>query len=191
MVMNSGDGFDLFMRFADGCRCYLQAKGVISGEDNKAILDYFKTGKKPDPDILKRVYYVAYPGLLKTKGRLGKRMFDADVVREFYAFDHNRMKVEQGNYVCIAFPAGVLEKKGGDYLLELSPVKGRFWTDSDLDLKPGDWVIVHRINIVEKISEDYAKKVSDHLKKLGMNKEMKFPEKAIEYLRDLKNGQGL
>jgi hydrogenase maturation factor len=189
MVMNSCDGFDLFMRFADGCRCYLQAKGVISREDNKAILDYFKTGKKPNLDVLKRVYYVAYPGLIKTRGRIKKQMFDADVVRDFYAFDHNKMKVEQGNYVCIALPARVLEKRDKEFFLELSPVKGRFWTDSDLNLKPGDWVIVHRINIVERISRGYAKRVSEHLKKLGVNKEMKFPEKAIEYLRDLKNGR--
>ena len=181
------DGFDLFMRFADGCRCYLQANGVISREDNQAILDYFKTGKKPEERVLKRVYYVAYPGLLKTKGKLKKRMFDADVVREFYAFDHNKMKVEQGNYVCIAFPARVLKKRDKEFFLELSPVRGRFWADSDMDLKPGDWIIVHRMNIVERISGGHAKRVSDYLKKLGMNKEMRFPEKAIEYLRNLKN----
>ncbi|UCD07385.1 MAG: HypC/HybG/HupF family hydrogenase formation chaperone [Candidatus Aenigmatarchaeota archaeon] len=181
-----GDGFDLFMRFADGCRCYLQSKGVISREDNQAILDYFKTGKKPDSDVLKRVYYVAFPGLEVVGERLGKRMFDADVVRKFYAFDHNKMKVEQGNYVCIAFPAKILEKRDSEYLLELSPVKGNFCIDSDLDLKPGDWVIVHRMNVVEKVSEEYAKNISDNLKRLGVDKEMRFPEKAIKYLKELK-----
>jgi len=185
------DGFDLFMRFADGCRCYLQDRGLLSKEDNQAILDYFKTGEKPEPDVLRRVYYVAFPGLEIKGKRVGREMFDVDVVREFYAFDHNKMKVKQGNYVCIAFPARVLERKGKEFFLELSPVKGSFWANSNLNLKQGDCVIVHRINIVERISEEYAKKVSDYLKKLGMNKEMRFPEKAIEYLRSLKNGQGV
>jgi hydrogenase maturation factor len=180
------DGFGLFMRFADGCRCYLQARGILSEEDNRAILGYFRTGRRPRKEVLRRVYYVAFPGL-ETKGkRTGKGMFSPDVVREFYAFDHNRMKVEQGNYVCIAFPARVLQKQGSEYLLDLSPVRGRFWIDSDLELEAGNWVIVHRMNVVERVSEGYAGRVSGHLKKLGMNKEMGFPERAIEYLKGLK-----
>ena len=182
----TADGFDLFMRFADGCRCYLLDKGAISKGDNQAILDYFRTGRRPRFDVLRRVYYVAVPGLEAAGRRMKKGKFDAEVVREFYAFDHNKMKVGQGNYVCIAFPARVMESRGKDYLFELSPVSGRFWVESDLGLKAGDWVIVHRMNIVERISPEYAKTVSDSLIKLGMNKEMRFPEKAMEYLKGLK-----
>ncbi len=185
-MKNEEKGFDLFMRFADGCRCYLIDKGVITKEDNLAIMDYFKTGKRPDSDVLRRVYYVAFPGLEIKGKRIGRDVFSPEVVRKFYAFDHNRMKVEQGNYVCIAFPAKVLKKRDSEYLLELSPVRGSFCIDSDLDLKPGDWVIVHRMNVVEKVSEEYAKNISDNLKRLGMNKEMRFPKKAIEYLKELK-----
>lgn len=191
VIVNSGlgDGFNLFMRFADGCRCYLMDKGMLSKEDNQAILDYFRTGKRPDSNVVKRVYYVAWPGLEQTSERVGKGMFDPDVIREFYAFDHNIMKVEQGNYICIAFPARVLEtrtgKNGKEVFVDLSPVTGKFWVESNLDLKPGDWIIVHRMNVIEKIQEGYAGKVSDNLKKLGMNKEMKFPRVAIKYLKEL------
>lgn len=190
MKTSDGDGFNLFMRFADGCRCYLKDRGILSKEDDKVILDYFRSGKRPDQDVIKRVYYVAYPGLEKTSQSMGKGMFDPDVVREFYAFDHNKMKVEQENYICIAFPAKVLEKRGKEVMVELSPVTGKFWIESYIDtgLEPGDWVIVHRINIVEKIPEDYAMKISEHLKNLGMNKEMKFPKVAIKYLKGLLKG---
>ena len=191
MDSRESDGFNLFMRFADGCRCYLMDKGVLSGKDNKSILDYFRDGKMPDNNVVKRVYYVAWPGLEQTSERMGKGMFDPDVIREFYAFDHNTMKVEQGNYVCIAFPAKVLERKDDQYFLELSPVTGKFWVESNLNIKPGDWVIIHRMNVIEKIPAEYAKKVSDHLEKVGMKKEMKFPRKAIKYLNGLKKCQGI
>ncbi len=191
------DGFNMFMKFADGCRCYLMDKGVLSGKDNKAILDYFRNGKMPDHNVVKRVYYVAWPGLEQTAERMGKGMFDPDVIREFYAFDHNTMKVEQGNYVCIAFPAKVLEmrkERGRDEIfVDLSPVTGKFWVESDLDLdlREGDWVIIHRMNVIEKIPAEYARKVSGHLEKTGMKKGMKFPRKAIKYLNELKRCQGL
>ncbi|MFC2143908.1 HypC/HybG/HupF family hydrogenase formation chaperone [Candidatus Aenigmatarchaeota archaeon] len=189
------DGFGLFMRFADGCRCYLMDKGVMSEDDNKAIINYFRLGKEPDQNVVKRVYYVAWPGLEQTSERMGKGMFDPDVIREFYAFDHNTMKVEQGNYICIAFPAKILEIKGNQIFVDLSPVTGKFWIESDpdtgTDLKKGDWVIIHRMNVIEKISAEYAKRVSDHLESVGMKREMRFPRKAIKYLNELKKCQGV
>lgn len=185
-----GDGFRLFMRFADGCRCYLKDKGILAEEDNRAILDYFRTGKKPSKGVIRRVYYVAFPGLESTSRRLGKGVFDPDAVREFFAFDHNREKVRQENYVCIAFPARVIERKGGKVFVELSPVRGSFWIDSDVSLEPGEWAMVHRMNIVEKITGEYAKRVSDNLKNLGMKNEMKFPRVAIRYLKKLKESDG-
>lgn len=186
-VVIRNDGFCLFMRFADGCRCYLMDKGAISKEDNHIILDYFRTGEKPPMDVVKRVYYVAYPRLEEVSKKTSRDMFDINAVRRFYAYDHNRMKTEQGEYACIAFPARVLETKTKGVFLDLSPVRGRFWATSDLDLSIGDWVIVHRINVIEKISEAYAKEVSDYLIKLGLNKEMKFPKVAIKYLERLRS----
>jgi hydrogenase maturation factor len=165
-------------------------KGVLSKDDNQAILDYLRIGKMPEQNVVKRVYYVAWPGLEQTSERMGKKMFDPDVIREFYAFDHNKMKMEQENYICIAFPARVLEKKDRDVFVDLSPATGKFWIESHIDLEPGNWVIIHRMNVIEKITAEYAKKMSDHLERLGMKKEMKFPRKAIKYLNDLKKCKG-
>lgn len=184
--MDVNDGFDLFMRFADGCRCYLKDRGIISEEDNQIILDYFKTGVRPSMDVVKRVYYIAIPRLEEASKESGKDVFDAEAIRRFYAYDHNKIKVEQKEYACIAFPAKVLEKKGTKFFVDISPVKGSFWVESELDLEPGDWIIIHRINVIEKITEEYAKEVSSQLIKYGMNKEMKFPKIVIKYLKELK-----
>ena len=98
-------GLSLFLRFAEGCRLYLEKNSLISDEDNRVI----KSGK-PSDEVLKRVFFVAYPGLMGVKERLGKKdMFEADVVREFYSFDHNKRKIEQGDRFCLAYPAKVME----------------------------------------------------------------------------------
>ncbi|MCK4749890.1 MAG: hypothetical protein KAT15_22695 [Bacteroidales bacterium] len=188
--MTQEDGFDLFMRFADGCRCYLKDRGIISEEDNQSIVDYFRTGSRPSMDVVKRVYYIALPRLEEAGQESGKGVFDPESIRRFYAYDHNKMKVEQKEYACIAFPAKVIEKNSNEFFIELSPIQGRFWVQSDIDLSAGDWLIVPRINVIEKIPEEYAKEVSGQLIKYGMNKDMKFPKNAIKYLKELKRCQG-
>jgi hydrogenase maturation factor len=194
-------GFDLFLRFAEGCRHYLEDKRAISREDSQEIRLYLENrGIKPSGDVLRRVYYVAYPGLEGVRARMKREsIFERDVVREFYAFDHNRMKFEQGNLICIAYPARVRDVralKGGtqrhapgprsSVMIELEPVTGMFRVDTELPLRKGDWVMMHRMMIIEKIDKVLANRVITYLRKLGLDKSRVFPRKAYKYLTDLK-----
>jgi hypothetical protein len=172
------DGFKLFLRYAEGCRCYLEDKGLISREDSEIV----KSGRA-DLETLRRVFYVALPGLENLAKRLGKDRFDPDILRQYYAFEHNEKKFREGNLICLAFPARVLEAEGRKYLLELEPVSGRFRVSSD-------WVMFHRINLVEKIPEGFAGRVSEFLQKLGMGKSYKFPRVGIRYLERLRDARG-
>ncbi len=193
-------GFDLFLRFADGCRHYLEDRRAISPEDSQEIRLYLENrGVRPSEDTLRRVYYVAYPGLERVRTRLKRRsIFERDVVREFYAFDHNRMKFEQGNLICIAYAARVRDVKtlkgGGrgngegllSVLVELEPVTGMFTVETGIPLRRGDWVIIHRMNIIERVDKAFADMVITYLRKLGLDKKRAFPRKAYKYLTDLK-----
>ncbi len=204
-------GFDLFLRFAEGCRHYLEDKRVISKEDSQEIRLYLENrGIRPSEDILKRVYHVAYPGLERVRARMKRQsIFERDVVREFYAFDHNKMKFEQGNLICIAYPARVRDAEpirtriksvprprptfqsafsGGvcRTLIELEPVTGMFRVDTELPLKKGEWVMTHRMMIIEKVDKAFADRVITYLRKLGLDKSRVFPRKAYKYLTDLK-----
>ena len=172
----------LFLRYAEGCRCYLEDKGLISREDSEKV----KSGGA-DMETLRRVFYVALPGLEALGRKLGKDRFDPDVLRQYYAFEHNKKKFREGNLICLAFPARVLEAEGRKYLLELEPVRGKFRVSSDLKLKPGDWVMFHRINLIEKIPQDFAGKASGFLQRLGLDKSYKFPRVAIRYLERLRD----
>ena len=143
----------------------------------------------------RRIYYVAYPGLERVRKRLKRRsIFERDVVREFYAFDHNTMKFEQGNLICIAYPArvrdaGTLKTKGGlkkRVLVELEPVTGLFTVETEIPLSRGDWVIIHRMNVIEIVDKAFADRVMAHLRKLGLDKKRVFPRRAYKYLTDLK-----
>jgi hydrogenase maturation factor len=195
-------GFDLFLRFADGCRHYLEDRGHISEEDSNEIRIYLEErGVKPSEETIKRVYHVAYPGLQDVCKRLKCRsIFQRRVVREFYAFDHNRMKYEQGNLICIAYPARVMEAEPPStadpkgtvcrVLLGLEPVTGMFRLGSDIPLKKGDWVIVHRMSIIEKTGKAFADRTIAYLRKLGLDKTRRFPRKAYKYLTGLKYSSG-
>ena len=194
----------IFLRFADGCRHYLEHTKQISVKDSREIhmcLD--GTGPRPSERTLNRVYHVAYPGLQVVQKRLKKdSMFDTDVVREFYSRDHNKTMHGRGNLICIAYPARVREvkkiatgssRKPGygklpacDALVELEPVTGIFRIESDIPLKAGDWVTVHRMNIIEKISKQFADSSMTYLRKLGLDKKRVFPEKSYKYLTGLR-----
>lgn len=201
----SFSGFDLFLRFADGCRHYLEDRGAISREDSQEIRLYLENrGMRPSEETIKRVYYVAYPGLERVRKRLHRRsIFERDAVREFYGFDHNRMKFEQGNLICIAYPARVREAaplkagshdqpgsgkaRGFSALVDLEPLTGIFRLRSDIPLKRGDWVVVHRMSIIERVDKAFADRIAGYLRELGLGKERAFPRKAYKYLIGLRN----
>jgi hydrogenase maturation factor len=189
------NGFDLFLRFADGCRHYLDDRGTVSMEDSSEIRAYLEErGARPTDDLINRVYHVAYPGLQKVCSRLkAGSIFERRVVREFYAFDHNRRKHEQGNLICMAYPARVMSvmevsKPGvaSRAVISMEPLTGMFTMDCDFPLKPGDWVIIHRMRIIEKVDKAFADMLIAFLRKLGFDKSRKFPRRSYKYFLDLK-----
>ena len=171
---------ELFLRFAEGCRCYLKDVGILSPEDEAEI-----ASGKPSQDTVRRVFYMAYPYLEKLSQKLGRPMFDRGVLRRFYCFEHNRLKHEQGHLACMTFPGRIIGGINNEYIIELEPIDTALRAGSELDLRPRDWVLVHRMSIVEKITSQFAKRVTDYLKKLGMNKHLKFPSETIKYLKEL------
>ena len=193
----------LFLRFADGCRHALEDKGEITKKDSREIQRYLHgTGPKPSGKTLERVYYVAFPGLQKVAKRLRKDyMYDVEVVREFYSRDHNKRMFDKGNLICIAYPARVVDvepiKTGSGRkpsrhlpvcktLVELEPVTGIFKLESDINLRKGDWVIVHRMNVIERIDKAFADSAMTYLRNLGLDKKRVFPEKSYKYLTELR-----
>jgi len=180
-------GMGLFLRYAEGCWMYMHEKGMVSEADNGAL-----ASGRPSHEVLKRVFYVAIPIMERIAAAKGKQLFDLDVLREFYSGEHNERKFREGELACLAFPVKVLEKKGASsYFVDMEPVLGKFWVESDLDLKPGDWAVMHRITLVEQVPERFALEMAGKLRKLGMDKTYKFPKVAIKYLKRLKRPTGL
>lgn len=182
------NGFELFIRFAEGCRCYLISKKLLPEDDNKILDKYFRERRitKQLLETIKKTFYVAYPGLERVGKQLRKSMFDPQVVREFYAFEHNEMKLKQGEAICLAYPAKIVEKHEKDsYMIELKPIHGRFWVKSDIRLDAGDWVIIHRLVLVEKISSSFAERVVKYMENLGLKRDYKFPKKSVKYMESV------
>ena len=180
--MSMKQDIKLFLRFAEGCRCYLDNFGLLSPKDNAEI----KSGK-PSNETIRRVFYMAHPELEALAKKLGKPIFDRSVLRQFYCFEHNKMKHDEGHLACMTFPGRVIGRINNEYVVELEPIDTALRMGSDIELRHGDWVLVHRMNIVEKTTTNFARKVTDYLKKLGMNKLLKFPPETIKYLERLKS----
>ena len=179
--MEVNSGLSLFLRYAEGCWMYRHDKGLVSEDDDKTL----RSGR-PSYEVLKRVFYVAIPVMEKIAANKDKDIFDIEVLREFYSGEHNERKFNEGELACLAFPVKVLEKRGSnEYVIDMEPVKGTFTVSSDLDMEPGDWAVMHRINLVERIPEDFAMAMKSGLEKLGLDKTYKFPKVAIKYLKRL------
>lgn len=179
----AGNGMELFLRYAEGCRRYLEDGGLISDDDRKAL-----DSGGPSYEVLRKVFNVAIPSLEKTAKRMDRDVFDPEVLREFYSGEHNERKFREGELACLAFPAKVAKSDKGRVMLNLEPVNGEFWSASDKDLGVGDWVTVHRLIVVEKITQDFAIKMAARLEALGLSKAYKFPKAAIKYLERLNAG---
>jgi len=171
----------LFLRFAEGCRCYMKHFSVLDTKDEKEI-----ASGKPSQETIKRVFYMAYPELEKMSKKSGKPIFDTELLRQFYCFEHNRLMHDMGHMACMTFPGYIIGKINGEYVIELEPIDTALRVSSDINLKHGDWVLVHRMNIVEKTTTIFARKVADYIKKLGMDKHLKFPPETIKYLERLR-----
>jgi len=170
----------LFLRFAEGCVCYLKDVGILKPEDEAEI-----ASGKPSNETIRRVFYMAHPELERLSRKLGKPIFDRSVLMQFYCFEHNKLKYGEGHLACMTFPGRLIGKINNEYVVELEPINTALRIGSDLNLRHGDWVLVHRMNIVEKITTNFARRVTDYLKKLGMNKLLKFPPETIKYLERL------
>lgn len=200
------DGFHLFLRFADGCRHYLADRGFISSEDSEAIAGYLRSREEvPSEDLIRKVYYVAYPDLVRIMDEEGRKSpFERDAVRRFCLIDHNTRKHEEGNLVCLAYPGkvikadsrarpagrdrGVLEEVY-EVQVSLEPITGIVTLHPDIELKGGDFVMVHRLKVIEKLPKAWYDRAIQHLQGLGLNKTFKFPKSAIKYLEKL-DGKG-
>ena len=154
---------------------------MISADDRRGL-----DSGDPSYETLKRVFYIAMPAMEKISIKMGKDVFDINVLREFYSNEHNERKFKEGELICLAFPAKILENAGRNYEIELEPVKGRFRIESDIEAGVGDWVVMHRINLIERIPEEFALKMAVRLQNLGLDKTYKFPKVAIKYLKALK-----
>jgi len=181
------ENLELFLRFAEGCRCYLEDTRTISQKDNDAI----KSGR-PGNDVIKRVFYMAHPELEQLSRSMRKSIFDESVLMRFYCFEHNKMMHEQGHFACMCFPGTIVGRMNDEYVIELEPIDTALRINAKgLGLQHGDWVLVHRMNIVENIDHKLAKEAIDYLKRLGMDKHLKFPPETIKYMAELKDKYGI
>jgi|GEM_PF-4255338 len=149
------DGKKLFYRYALSCIRDAVLQGRITAAERDTLL-----AEKADENLLKKAFPDAWPGV-----KAGKRKPTRESVRNYFWFEHNR-NVCRKNLACMSWPAQVKKRKSGGWIIELKPICKLMWAKTELDLKEGDWIIIHRQVIAEKISQKDAEKVAKFIQEL-------------------------
>ncbi|MEM5798788.1 MAG: hypothetical protein QW703_01605 [Candidatus Aenigmatarchaeota archaeon] len=148
------DGKQLFYRYALSCIRDAELEKRINNIEREILLE-----QKADDKLLEKAFPHAWQGAkTESKG------ISCQSVRRYFWFKHNSAQCKRP--ACIAWPAQVKEKKNDGWFVELKPICKVMWVRTDLKLKTGDWVIVHRQVVAEKVSKADADKVTKFLKSL-------------------------
>lgn len=149
----------LFLRYALPCAETIVKRGwverdVVELELERAAI----TGESPEVDI-RDIFSIAYARCALIARQMGKDAVDAEVIRRYFWTQHDKAieerHKEMGDFdkqACRVLPGKVST---------LSPLVVETSSDSSekdnsyrLDLKVGDYVVVHYSRIVEKLTQD-------------------------------------
>ena len=155
----------LFLTYAIPCAGVLVKRGTVKQEEIDNLLDAVVNDKKI-PEGAEKVFGFALKMCENTAKKLGKPKIDNEVIREYFWVVHDRIAKMRYKEMhdfkldeCIVYPGEVLTN-GNKKALVRTPIKMRYYKNDFVpDLKREDNVTVHYDYVVEKISEQDAKKL--------------------------------
>ena len=155
---------ELFFRYAIPCSETLAERGVISKKYQKMLMKNLSLNKKI-PKNSENIFKVASSMCEKTTKRLGKKTVDKEVIRKYFLFGHDKVVDKRFKLFkdfdpmqCRLYSGKVVSLRN-KATVQIVIGKRKYKTDFTRSLKVGDYVVVHRNFVVEKINEDLAKKL--------------------------------
>jgi len=171
----------LFFKYALPCAETLIKRGDLSQEEFDKILAMVTSGKEPEKNS-ENVFKVAMAHLKFISMQKKKNEIDEDSIREYFLFVHDDAVDERFEEVgdfdqekCRTYPGIVKEVKDGKTLVK-TPLGTEYYKNYFAkDLKIGEFVVVHRDFVVEKLSKSLAVKLLESKKKYFPNLKSIFP----------------
>ncbi len=154
----------LFFRYAVPCSETLAKRGVITQKYQRSLMNSILLNRKIPKDA-ENIFKVASSMCEKTAKKLGKKSIDKEVVRRYFLFGHDKV-VDRRYKIFKDFDPMLCRLYSGKVLVSgsralVQTIMGDKKYRTSLRIKKGDYVVVHRDFIVEKISKRLARKLWD------------------------------
>jgi hydrogenase maturation factor len=160
----------LFLKYALPCSETLVKRGVISQNYRKKLIKVVFLNKKI-PENSEKKFKTANIMCEKIAKKLGKKAIDEVIIRKYFLFNHDkaiksRYKIfkDFDSLLCRTYSGKVIKLKNRNALIETIIGKRSYKTIFVPKLKIGNYVVVHRNFVVEKIDENLAKKLENKRK---------------------------
>jgi len=154
----------LFFRYAIPCSETLAKRGVITQKYQRSLVRFIILNKKI-PKNAENIFKIASSMCKKTAKKLGKKSIDKEVVRKYFLFGHDKV-VDRRYKIFKDFDPMLCRLYSGKVLVSgnralVKTIAGDKEYRTSLRIKKGDYVVVHRDFVVEKISKRLARKLWD------------------------------
>jgi hydrogenase maturation factor len=155
----------LFLKYAIPCSETLARRGVITKKYQRNLMRAVFFNKKI-PENSENIFKVAGLMCEKTARGLGKKSIDQDVIRKYFLFRHDRVVDKRYKIFkdfdpiqCRLYSGKISSLKKRVATVQTIIGKRNYKTDISKSLSAGDFVVVHRDFIIEKIDENLAQKL--------------------------------
>jgi len=155
----------LFLKYALPCASNLVKRGSVSNKLIEKSVRNLSLNRKLNGHP-EKFFKIAYAMCEKIAGRTSKKFIDKNVVRRYFLFEHD--KVVDSRYEefkdfnplqCRVFSGKILKIRNKEALIKTIIGSKKYRTNFIQKLRIGDYVVVHRNFVVEKISESMFKKL--------------------------------
>jgi hydrogenase expression/formation protein HypC len=155
----------LFLKYALPCADTLVERGFVTQKSIRELIKNISLNKeiKEHPE---KIFRTANFMCGKIARRIGKKCIDKNIIRRYFLFEHD--KVVDSKYKlfkdfnsmqCRIFSGKIIKVKNKEALVQTIIGSKEYKIDFIPNLKIGDYVVVHRNFIVEKINESVFKKL--------------------------------
>jgi hydrogenase maturation factor len=155
----------LFLMYALPCSETLVKRGVISQSYRRRLMKAIFLNKKI-PENSEKIFKVANLMCEKIARKLGKKSIDENIVRKYFLFEHDKIVDKRYKIfrdfdplACRLYSGKVINIKNRKATVQTIVRRKKYGMYPFQNLKTGDYVVVHRNIIIEKINESLAKKL--------------------------------
>jgi len=155
----------LFFKYAIPCAETLAKRGFITQRYRKKLMKNVIFNKKIPKDT-EKIFKIANIMCEKIAKKLGKKFIDKDVIRKYFLFEHDKivdkrykMFKDFDSLQCRLYSGKVINLKNRKIIVHTIIGNKKYKNIFIPNLKIGNFVVVHRDFIIEKINENLAKRL--------------------------------